>query len=276
MSHVRICDDPAKLYAVRIAAGQARLLLACDMVAAAGFDTLAKLRPGRSHAVVNRHEAMPASFTHAPDLNYPALGMEDTIRDQVGGEADFVEATRLATTLLGDALATNMFLVGHAWQKGLVPLSEASILRAVELNGAMVEFNLSAFRWGRLAAHDMARVEALAAPPPGGGDHRRLSQTLDDMIERRVIHLTGYQNAALASRYRAMVERVRAAERAVAPDSEALTDAVARSLAKLMSCKDEYEVARAVFRRRVPGLAQGAVRGLAPTGGASGPAVPGR
>ncbi len=244
MSHVRICDDSGRLHAVRIAAGQARLLLACDMVVAAGFDTLAKLKPGKSFAVVNRHESMPATFTHAPDLDFPAHGMEDTIKEQVGGDAEFVEATRLATTLLGDALATNMFLVGYAWQKGHVPLAEASILRAVELNGAMVDFNVQAFRWGRLAAHDPARVERMAAPPVGGNDHRRLSETLDELIERRVAHLTGYQNAAWAARYRAMVERVRAAEQAALPGAEDLTEAVARSASKLMSYKDEYEVAR--------------------------------
>ncbi|KIL98604.1 Indolepyruvate ferredoxin oxidoreductase alpha and beta subunits [Paramagnetospirillum magnetotacticum MS-1] len=244
MSHVRICDDPEKLHAVRIAAGQARLLLACDMVVAAGFDTLAKLKPHGSFAVVNRHESMPATFTHAPDLNFPARGMEDTIKEQVGGDAEFIEATRLATTLLGDALATNMFLVGYAWQKGRIPLAEASILRAVELNGAMVAFNIQAFLWGRLAAHSPSEVERIAAPPVGANDHRRLSQGLDELINRRVVHLTGYQNAAWASRYRALVDRVRAAESAALPGSESLTEAVARSLAKLMSYKDEYEVAR--------------------------------
>ena len=244
MSHVRICDDPAKLHAVRIAAGGARLLLACDMVVAAGFDTLSKLKPGRSRAVVNLQETMPAGFTHTPDLAFPAKGIKDTIVEHMDGGVDFVEATRLATTLLGDALATNMFMVGLAWQKGLLPLSEAAILRAIELNGAMVEFNAQAFRWGRLAALDPGRVARLAAAPEAPSDHRRLSQSLDELIARRVEHLTLYQNATYATRYSVMVERVRAAERKVAPHSEALAEAVVRSLAKLMSYKDEYEVAR--------------------------------
>jgi indolepyruvate ferredoxin oxidoreductase len=244
MSHVRICDEPALLHSVRIAAGQARLLLACDMVVAAGYDTLAKLKPGKSFAVVNRHESMPATFTHSPDLAFPGRGMVDTIQDHVGGGAEFIEATRLATILLGDALATNMFLVGYAWQKGRIPLSEDSILKAVELNGAMVAFNVQAFRWGRLAAHDLGQVEGAAAPPKGGNDHRRLSESLDELIERRVAHLTGWQDAAWAERYSALVDRVRTAESTTMPGSENLTEAVARSAAKLMSYKDEYEVAR--------------------------------
>ncbi|MBV5325048.1 MAG: 2-oxoacid:acceptor oxidoreductase family protein, partial [Rhodospirillaceae bacterium] len=190
MSHIRICDDPAKLYAVRIATAQARLLLACDMVVAAGFDTLSKLKPGSSHAVVNDHEAMPASFTHAPDMDFPAKGMHDTIREQVKDAVDFLDATRLATTLLGDALAANMFLVGFAWQQGELPLTEASILRAMELNGAMVEFNQQAFLWGRRAAFDLAAVEHCATPTGQPSEHRRLSLTLDELITRREAHLT--------------------------------------------------------------------------------------
>ena len=244
MSHVRICADPTRLHAVRIAAGQARLLLACDMVVAAGFETLSKLKPGHSLAVVNDHQSMPASFTHAPDLAFPGKTLHDTVRDQVGGAVDFLDASRLATALMGDALASNMFLVGFAWQKGGLPLSEEAILRAIELNGAMVEFNRQAFLWGRRAAFDLETVERLAAPPASPSDHRRLSMTLDELIERRAAHLTAYQNAAHAARFRRMVERVREAERRVAPHSEDLTEAVARSLAKLMSYKDEYEVAR--------------------------------
>ncbi|RAU20595.1 indolepyruvate ferredoxin oxidoreductase [Paramagnetospirillum kuznetsovii] len=245
MSHVRICDDPAKLHAVRIAAGQARLLLACDMVVAAGYDTLAKLKPGQSMAVVNQHESMPATFTHAPDMDFPGRTMQDTIGEQVGGGGvDFLDATRLATTLLGDALAANMFLVGYAWQKGGLPLSEEAILRAIALNGAMVEFNTQAFLWGRRAAVGLAAVERSAAPPAGSGDHRRMSQSIDELIERRVAHLTAYQDSALARRFLARIEQVRAMERRMAPHSQSLTEAAARSLSKLMSYKDEYEVAR--------------------------------
>jgi indolepyruvate ferredoxin oxidoreductase len=244
MSHIRVCDDPAKLHAVRIATAQAHLLLACDMVVAAGFETLSKLKPGSSHAVVNDHAAMPASFTHSPDLAYPDKSMHATIREQVKDSVDFLDATRLATTLLGDALAANMFLVGFAWQKGKLPLGEDAILRAVELNGAMVEFNKQAFLWGRRAAFDLAAVERLAAPVGSVSGHRRRSLSLDEMIARRMSHLTAYQNEALAQRYHAMIERVRAAERRVAPHAEDLTEAAARSLSKLMSYKDEYEVAR--------------------------------
>ncbi|MBX9633635.1 MAG: indolepyruvate ferredoxin oxidoreductase family protein, partial [Magnetospirillum sp.] len=120
VSHVRICDTAEQLSAVRIAAGGAQVLLACDMVVAAGFDTLSKLKAGTTTALVNDHQAMPATFTHAPDMTFPAKGMHDAITEATGGAATFVNATKLATGLMGDALATNMFLVGYAWQLGML------------------------------------------------------------------------------------------------------------------------------------------------------------
>ena len=56
-------------------------------------------------------------------------------------------------------------------------------------------------------------------------------------------HLTGYQNAALARRYQALVERVRLAEQKKTGKT-GLAEAVARNYAKLLAYKDEYEVAR--------------------------------
>jgi indolepyruvate ferredoxin oxidoreductase len=243
LSHLRICDDPARLHAVRIAAGGAHLLLACDLVVAAGFDTLSKLKAGRSAAIVNDHEAMPATFTHSPDLAFPAQGMRAALAEATEGVAEFIDATKLATALMGDALAANLFLVGYAWQRGLLPLSWDSIQAAIEMNGAAVEFNKQAFLWGRRAVHDRAAIEALACPPGEILDHHRLSADVDEVIRRRMTHLTAYQDAAWAERYRAAIRTVRTAEQQVAAGTE-LTDAAARALFKLMSPKDEYEVAR--------------------------------
>jgi indolepyruvate ferredoxin oxidoreductase len=244
VSHVRLCDSADRLHAVRIAAGGADLLLACDMVVAAGFDTLSKLKAGRTAAVVNDHQTMPATFTHAPDLDYPAGSMHAAIADATGGVADFVDATRLGTRLLGDAMASNLFLVGWAWQKGLIPLTRQAIEAAITLNGVKVTFNLQAFEWGRRAAHDRKAVEALVGNQDDGLDHRHLSTSLDELIARRVHHLERWGSKRWAGRYEKWLGLVRAAETALDPASTALTEAVARSLSKLMSYKDEYEVAR--------------------------------
>ncbi len=244
VSHVRIADDPASLHAVRITAGNARLLLGCDEVTAGGFEALSKARAGFTRAVINGHETMTADFTKNPDLQFPKAELSKHIADAVGADAaDFVEASSIATGLMGDSIATNLFMVGYAWQKGLLPLSEEAILRAIELNGAAVEQNKQAFLWGRRAAHDLAAVEKVALPRTVPDD-LRLSTSLDEVVARRVAFLTEYQDAAYAARYRETVDWVRKVESQKAPGGEALTDAVARSLFKLMAYKDEYEVAR--------------------------------
>src|SRR5439155_20950678 len=188
---------------------------------------------------------MPADFTRDADLAFPTGSMEQEIRDAVGpGDAEFLDGTRLATGLMGDSIATNMFMVGYAYQRGLLPVGEAAILRAVELNGAAVESNKQSFNWGSLAAVDPALVAAAAIPKAAKPDSQRLSESLDEMIDRRVKFLTDYQDAAYAKRYLDFVAKVRAVEAAKQPGATDLTEAVARYYFKLLAIKDEYEVAR--------------------------------
>ncbi|MBN9538233.1 MAG: indolepyruvate ferredoxin oxidoreductase family protein [Alphaproteobacteria bacterium] len=246
ISHVRIGTTPEALHAVRLGAGGADLLLGCDLVVSSSADALARLEPGRSKAVINTHETITGEFTRRPDLAFPSNTLRLSIEAAAGAEAvDFIEATELATGLLGDSIATNMFVLGYAYQKGLVPLGHAAIEQAIELNGAAVPMNLAAFRWGRRAAADRAAVAQLIAPKDKDNVVRlppRLSTTLEEIVTARVKHLTGYQNAALAERYKALVEKVRAAELKLGQTG--LAETVARFYAKLLSYKDEYEVAR--------------------------------
>jgi len=244
VSHVRIADAPDALHATRIAAGEAKLVLACDILTTIGYEQLAKMQKGVTRALVNTALVMPAGFTRDPDLAFPVGSMERAIEDAVGaGDAEFLDATRLATGLMGDSIATNLFMVGFAFQRGLLPVGEAAILRAIELNGAAIESNKQSFRWGRLAAVDPAKVSALAIPR-ATPESQRLSASLDETIGRRADYLTAYQDAAYAKRYTDFVARVRAAEGAKLPGTTALTEAVARYHFKLLAVKDEFEVAR--------------------------------
>ena len=225
--------------------GARRLLLGCDLVVSASADALSKLQLGHSRAIVNSHETITGDFTRNPDLVFPTGALERSIAEATGPDnTEFLDATRLATGLFGDSIASNLFMLGYAYQRGLVPLSAEAMERAIELNGVAVEFNRNAFRWGRRAAADPALVEARATPRAAIPASHRLSETPEQVIERRVKFLTDYQNAAYAARYAARVNRVRDAEAQCMPGSTALTDAVARSLFKLMAYKDEYEVAR--------------------------------
>ena len=254
-SHVRIARDPGALHATRIGSGGADLLIACDLVVATSPENLPKLGAGRSVAVVNSDVAPTAEFASRPDLDLRPDAMEDTIRRAAGeGASHFLPATRLATALLGDALGTNLFLLGYAFQLGRVPVSLAALERAIELNGRAADWNKRAFAWGRLAAHDRAAVDA-AARPLLRGDAEPKAESLEALVARRAEFLTGYQGAAWARRYRELVERVAARERALGDGRDELARAVARYLFKLMSYKDEYEVARLYtdgsFRRQL-------------------------
>ena len=244
VSHVRIAETPEAIHATRIAAGDAKLILACDILTGIGYEQLAKMQKGVTRALVNTALVMPAGFTRDPDLAFPLGSMEREIEEAVGADAaEFLDATRLATGLMGDSIATNLFMVGFAYQRGLLPVGEDAIMRAIELNGAAIDSNRQSFRWGRLAAVDPARVAAAAVPLPDHESHR-LSRTLDEIIARRVEFLTAYQDSAYAKRYADLVARSRAAEEARGGGATALTEAVARYYFKLLSIKDEYEVAR--------------------------------
>ncbi len=256
--HLRIARAPEEIHAVRIAAGEADLVLGCDMVVVNDYWALSKIRAGRAHVVLNTYEAMPGTFTMKPDLEFPAREILDAVTYALDGEKpELVDATDLATKLLGDSIASNLFMLGYAWQKGWVPISLDALMRAVELNAAAVEMNKTAFNWGRMAAHDIGvvRVAAKAAPTSADAgaasaatlsafDDASISRTLDEEIARRVAFLTDYQNAAYASRYKALVEKARAAEQQKSPGFTSLAEAVARYAFKLMAYKDEYEVAR--------------------------------
>jgi indolepyruvate ferredoxin oxidoreductase len=244
-SHLQIAARPEDIRTLRLGSGGARLVLGCDLVVSASQKTMDTTREGSTRMVVNTHRQMTGDFTRNADMQFPEAALRRTIAKGVGDHnAEFVEATRIATALLGDSIATNMFMLGFAYQKGLVPVSAEAINRAIELNGAAVKMNQAAFLWGRRAAVDAAAVERLIAPKPETAASMRLSQTLDERVARRVEFLTGYQNADYAARYRALVERVREAENARAKGHSGLADAVAQYYFKLLAYKDEYEVAR--------------------------------
>ncbi len=210
MSHVRLAENQDQLHSTRIATGEARLLLGCDSIVSASDDALSKAAIGYTRAIINSGRTITGDFIRNPDREFPQGAMEGAIADAVGaGAASFIDAGRLATRLLGHSIATNMFMLGYAFQCGLVPLSSDALLRAIELNGAAVEDNRRAFAWGRRAFLDPAGVEALVAGDEAGAPAHRLSLNLDETIQRRRDYLTAYQNAAYARRYVDLMEQVR-------------------------------------------------------------------
>ena len=263
-SHVRIAARPEDMRAIRLNAGAADLVLGCDSLVASGDLALNVMHPERTRVIVNTHEQITGQFARNPDLEFPTDSIVGRIRSAAGsGNVQLLDATRIATRILGDAIGSNLFLLGYAYQQGLIPVSGTAIERAIELNGVAVEMNREAFRWGRRAARDLKAVERLALQGNEGLEPAAPT-TLDELVERRVADLAAYQNAAWASRYRTLVGRVREAERALGAGDEALAGAVARHAYKLMAYKDEYEVARlytdGAFRDRLAAAFEGDLR----------------
>ena len=228
--HCRIADDPSGISAIRVAVGECDALIGGDLVVSAGAKTLGLLKSGRTGATVNAHEIVTGEFARNAEFSLPAERMRLSLEARLGDRLAMFDASELSRMLAGDAIFSNMIVFGAAWQKGLVPVSRESILRAIELNGAAAEGNKRAFEIGRWAAlnPEKARsvVERDASPMPG---------TLEERIAYRARHLENYQSKSLAARYRALVDSI--------GDSR-LREAAAKGYHKLLAYKDEYEVAR--------------------------------
>ena len=244
MTHLRIGASPEAINAVRLNAGAADLLISCDLMVAASDGALTLLSPEKTRALVNSHETITGDFTRNADLRYPDISLRKRLEGALGRHRlEMIESTGIATRLLGNAIASNLFLVGYAWQKGLIPLSEEAVMQAIELNGVAVQWNQEAWRWGRRAAHDFEAVAALCKDP-NTGNIDAPNEPLEDLIKRRATDLKDYQDAAYADRYLTLVRSVEAVEKKRLPGRTSLTAAVARYAYKLMAYKDEYEVAR--------------------------------
>jgi indolepyruvate ferredoxin oxidoreductase len=244
-SHIRIAEKPEDIHAIRIAAREADLVLGGDIVVAGSRKVLAAVEPGTTTMVINRAEILPGEFTRNADFALPTERLKRALTAAAGADAThFVDAARIASAVTGQTIAANMVMVGYAYQLGALPLSAEAIETAIKLNGEAAEMNISAFRFGRRVVADPAAIDKLAAPAGATTDARDLSQSFDEMVERRVAYLTAYQDAAYAKRYRGRIDAVKAAEAGKAPGKCGLAEAVARNLFKLMAYKDEYEVAR--------------------------------
>ena len=266
MSHVRLADHPDDIHSTRVGTGASDLVIGCDVIVAASRDALSRMGEGRTFAAVNSTSTPTAAFVKNPDWQYPGAAAEADLVTACGaGRVDFIDAGKIATALMGDNIATNMFMLGYAWQKGWVPLTEAALMKAIELNAVSVDFNKQSFVWGRTAAHDLAAVEKIAKinDAPAQVIEFKRTPTLDDVITRRVSFLTAYQNAGYAKQYRDFVEQIRAREASVVGAAKPLrlTEAVGKYLFKLMAYKDEYEVARLhtdpAFAAKIAGLFEG-------------------
>ncbi|MEM9278779.1 MAG: indolepyruvate ferredoxin oxidoreductase family protein [Pseudomonadota bacterium] len=240
LSHVRLAETPDLVTAPQIVTGEADLLLAADTVVAAAQGSVALFSQENTNAVINTHLNPVSNFIFDRDFDFREVGVVDTIKEHVREDISQVDFTKLAETVCGDAIATNIMMVGYACQKGLLPVSPEAINRAIELNAVAVNANKRAFNWGRKFAafpEEAAQLLEKLRLSPAEPD------TLEEVIDKRADFLRDYQDAKYAQSYRDFVSKVEIAEKKLGKKRD-LTNAVARNLFKLMSYKDEYEVAR--------------------------------
>ena len=242
VAHVQIggpIDAPAELDVVRIPLGTADLMLAADLAVAAGAGVLERNAP-RAAVIGNLDLAATAEFKRNAALPIDAALHRRVIERTTDPRASiYLHGVRLAERLFGNAQAMNTLLLGLAWQRGLIPVGEAAILRSIELNGAAVQTNLRAFLWGRILAEQPALIEQILTNTIVSSPN-----TLEALIETRITALTAYQSRRYAARYRALIEQVMARETAVFGQPGLLSRAAAEGLHRVMAYKDEYEVAR--------------------------------
>lgn len=262
VSHIRIARKPKDIHATRIYMGEADLIFGCDIVVSGGPDALNKIKKGKTIVLVNENQSITGHFIRNADYDFHHETLKKNIFNAAGKDyVDFIDANRIATGLLGNAIATNMFMVGYAYQKGFIPISHEAIEKAIELNNIDVSFNIQAFRWGRYAAIDLKAVKNAA----GFKIEEKLFQlptTFDDIVSHRKTFLTSYQNTAYANRYEEFAKRVRKVDEKL--NRDAFSISVAKYYAKLLAIKDEYEVARlytdGTFMRELQSQFEGPVR----------------
>ena len=258
-SHIQIANRAEAICTTKVDMAKADLVIGCDPIVAALPATLAVMRPGRTYIALNTHASPTAAFVGNPDWQSPDGRCVAALSEAVGAEAlGSFDAEKASVALVGDSIYANPMMLGFAWQKGRVPLTHASLMRAMELNGVQVQKNQQAFEWGRRCAHDLVAVRALYTASQVIELVKR--PALGEMVAKRVEFLSAYQNAAYATQYQEFVAQVEEVEASLGK-SQRLSQAVARYLFKLMAYKDEYEVARlhtdGSFDQRIRGMFEG-------------------
>ena len=241
-SHLRIANSPSDLHSTRIASGSADLIIGCDIVVTTGIESISKINKKHTNMVINSHVAPTSNFASNPDLDLSSARMIKGLKEIASPELmHIVNATKFATSLMGNSIAANLFLVGYAIQKGLFPISLSAIERAIELNGVSIDMNKESIYWGRLAAVDIKKLETITSADNKSIDY---SESLSSMIDDRYNFLISYQNIKYAEKYKSLIHKIIKIDESIHNNRDDLSIAAAKFYFKLMAYKDEYEVAR--------------------------------
>ena len=241
-SHLRVSNSPSDLHSTRIASGSADLIIGCDIVVTTGIEPISKINKNHTNMVINSHVAPTSNFASNPDLDLSSARMIKGLKELVSPELlHIVNATKFATSLMGNSIAANLFLVGYAIQKGLFPISISAIERAIELNGVSIDMNKESIYWGRLAAMDIKKLESITSTKNTSSE---VTESLNSIIEDRYKFLIDYQDTKYANKYKSLIDKIIMVDESISNNRDDLSVAAAKFYFKLMAYKDEYEVAR--------------------------------
>ena len=244
-SFLRIFEKPEEISTIRLSYNDTDLLLGCDLLVSNDEDILLTLKKGRSKAVISTDEVFTGEFTRNPDLEFPAEEIKENLIKWLGeNNSYFIDTGKIVRKILSDDIPANMFVVGFAYQAGLIPIKSTSIEEAIRLNNVSVDFNLNAFRLGRQTFLKKDNIYKLIENKISEDDSEKLSSTLNDKINRRFNFLTEYKDEKYAKKYIKLVNAVKTCEEKLSINKTTLSEAVAFNYFKLMAYKDEYEISR--------------------------------
>ena len=243
LSHIKIASKPEDIHSVKVGKNNADLILGCDMVVCSTSPVRELMNINRTKSIINDHETPVAGFVLDPDHSFGAKRIRQII-EQSSNSVDFINSIKIATAMFGDSIASNMFITGFALQKGFIPILPESLEEAIKLNNIAVEMNLSAFRWGRLAAHNYKLVEEEAAPFMNNIEIDLTTLSTEEIIDDRGKFLALYQNKKYSQKYIDLINKIKSKVINLNIENEDFLKSVARYYFKLLAYKDEYEVAR--------------------------------
>ncbi len=237
-SFLRIFDDPKEISTIRLSYGDTNLLMGFDLLVANDDEVLKTLDKKITKSIINSDEVMTGEFTRDKDFSLPFDEMKVNLLHILGeNNTNFIPSNTIASKILGDSILSNMFIVGNAFQSGLLPIRGNAIEQAIKLNGVSVEQNLNAFRLGRYSVN--MKNEILN----NVNDKEKILTNFDEKYNDRFNFLINYQNEKYAKEYKKLVDYAKQCEKKVG-NGRHFSKAVALNYFKLMSYKDEYEVAR--------------------------------
>ena len=240
LSHIKLAEDPSAIYSPQISDGTTNLLLGCDMVVSASNEINKLLNNKKTNSIINDHEAPLSQSVLDPNYSYSGSLTKSLIKNK-SIKTNFLNATELAKNIFGDTILSNIFLVGYAYQKGLIPISVKAIKEAIKLNAINVEENISAFSWGRLASEDINHV---LEKTKISDNNLNKKLPLSQLINKRYEELIEYQDEKYAAKYLKLIKSVQKKELPLKEKKLEMTKLVVNTLYKIMAYKDEFEVAR--------------------------------